>query len=110
MSDLRRSVSVGNLSERSPGGIKGWWERFSGRFKRLNKISSQRAVECRSRLMSHNDLHYEDLLPQSPVFTLGFTGVEPHLSPPQILDLPPHFSHGAKVDWTVDTHQLSIIT
>ena len=89
----RRSVSVGNLSERSPGGIKGWWERFSGRFKRLNKISGQGGVggRERARLMSQNDLHYEDLLPQSPVFTLGFTGLEPHpvgLNP----DTPPHFS------------------
>ena len=94
----RRSVSAGNLSERSPGGIKGWWERFSGRFKRLTKISSQAGLEGRSRLMSQNELHYEHLLPHSPVFTLGFTGLEPHHSPPQVLDLPPHFSHAAKVN------------
>ena len=69
--------------------MKGWWERFSGRFKRLNKVLG---VESEGRRMiSENDLHYQHLLPQSPVFTLGFTGLEPHpvgLNP----DTPPHFS------------------
>ena len=46
--------------------------------------------------MSENDLHYEHLLPHSPVFTLGFTGLEPHQSSPQVLDLPPHFAHAAR--------------
>ena len=37
---------------------------------------------------------YQDLLPQSPVFTLGFTGIEP--LPGGTPDLPPHFSAQVK--------------
>ena len=68
--------------------MQGWWERFSGRFKRLNKVLG---VESEGRMTSDNDLHYQHLLPHSPVFTLGFTGLEPHpagLTP----DTQPHFS------------------
>ena len=39
---LPRSISVANLSDTSKntgsGGIKLWWEKFSGRFKRLNRV------------------------------------------------------------------------
>ena len=40
------------------------------------------------------DPGYQDLLPQSPVFTLGFTGIEP--LPGGAPDLPPHFSAQVK--------------
>ena len=39
---LPRSISMANLSDTSKntnsGGIKLWWEKFSGRFKRLNRV------------------------------------------------------------------------
>ena len=61
-----RAVSEANLQE-SSGGIKQWWEKFSGRFKRLNRIDN---VE-ENKLTSVNNLEYSELLPNSPVFTLG---------------------------------------
>ena len=70
---LPRSVSMASISDtsRGAGGIKQWWEKFSGRFKRLNRIEMINGSD-RERLMSVNDLQYSELLPTSPVYTLGF--------------------------------------
>ena len=68
-----KSSSVSNLQESAGGGggIKQWWEKFSGRFKRLNRVDNVLDSVERKRLMSINDLQYSELLPNSPVFTLG---------------------------------------
>ena len=74
-------------------GIKQWWEKFSGRFKRLNRVDGV----SRERLMSVNDLQYSELLPTSPVFTLGFTHAarvaSPGVNNPSFLDLSPNFNY-----------------
>ena len=76
---LARSISMANLSDASKttssGGIKLWWEKFSGRFKRLNRVEM---LQGREGLMSANGLQYSELLPTSPVYTLGFTQARPN--------------------------------
>ena len=141
---LPRSISVANLNDSSKnkgsGGIKLWWEKFSGRFKRLNRVEMIQAsvvtlwylylvilhalnifstpysthipkpnifcipystfsrilfvttlIQGRERLMSVNDLQYSELLPSSPVFTLGFTESRPVGSQRGLLDITPQF-------------------
>ena len=48
-------------------------------------------VQGRERLMSVNDLQYSELLPSSPVFTLGFTESRPVGSQRGLLDITPQF-------------------
>ena len=141
---LPRSISVANLSDTSKntgsGGIKLWWEKFSGRFKRLNRVEMIQGsvvtigylywvilheliifgskysthipklnifyipystfgqilfvttlVQGRERLMSVNELQYSELLPSSPIFTLGFTESRPVGSQRGQLDITPQF-------------------
>ena len=93
---LPRSISMANLSDTSKtsssGGIKLWWEKFSGRFKRLNRVEM---LQGRERLMSVNDLQYSELLPTSPVYTLGFKDGSSG-SKGGLLDITPQFPQNHK--------------
>ena len=86
---LPRSVSMANLSDTSKttgsGGIKLWWEKFSGRFKRLNRVEM---AGQGAGLVSANGLQYSELLPASPVFTLGLSRPAGHQP---TLDTAPQF-------------------
>ena len=85
-----RAASVPGLQEGGGGGIKLWWEKFSGRFKRLNRVEGGDGG-------GEAGLQYTALLPASPVFTLGF-GQEPRpgaetAAESSLLDPGPQFSH-----------------
>ena len=90
---LPRSVSMANLSDTSKttgsGGIKLWWEKFSGRFKRLNRVEMAQGAG----LVSANGLQYSELLPASPVFTLGLSRPAGHQP---ALDTGPQFPKNNK--------------
>ena len=84
-----RAASVPSLQE-GGGGIKLWWEKFSGRFKRLNRVEGGDGG-------GEAGLQYTALLPASPVFTLGFSqeprpGAET-AAESSLLDPGPQFSH-----------------
>ena len=84
------AASVPSLQEGGGGGIKLWWEKFSGRFKRLNRVEGGRGG-------GEAGLQYTALLPASPVFTLGFSqqprpGAET-AAESSLLDPGPQFSH-----------------
>ena len=87
-----RAASVPSLQEGGGGGggIKLWWEKFSGRFKRLNRVDEGGGG-------GEAGLQYTALLPASPVFTLGFSqqprpGAET-AAESSLLDPGPQFSH-----------------
>ena len=85
-----RAASVPGLQEGGGGGIKLWWEKFSGRFKRLNRVEGGDGG-------GEAGLQYTALLPASPVFTLGFSqqprpGAET-AAESSLLDPGPQFSH-----------------
>jgi ankyrin repeat protein len=91
-----RSLSTSNLVlEEEEGGIKGWWNKFSGRFKKLNRreVIAQNGIRNRA-MTSGNELMYQDLVPQSSVFTLGFTGSDPTVSSNSLTTMDsPRFNH-----------------
>merc|ERR1719237_1264304 len=67
-----KRASVGGR-EGSSGGLRTWWSKFSGRFKKLTPIPGVGGEEVSAEIALGNDLHYKQLVPQSAVFTLGFT-------------------------------------
>ena len=105
-----RSLSTSNLVlEEEEGGIKGWWNKFSGRFKKLNQRDVPGQIGIRNRsISSGNELMYQDLVPQSSVFTLGFTGTDPMISSNSLTTMdPPRFTH-ALHDSTFSTRPSAI--
>ena len=106
-----RSLSTSNLvlEGEEEGGIKGWWNKFSGRFKKLNRRELLAQNNIRTRpTNTDNELMYQGLVPQSSVFTLGFSGADPLLSSQSLTSMDaPRFTHALN-DSTFSTRESNI--
>jgi len=100
----KRSRSMMNVSSKEAlgedakgEGFKSWWGRISGRFKKLNQEHGKRnqvnIVVTREddQAENGNGLLYQSMVPQSSVFTLGFSSAEKSESLAALS--PPSFSH-----------------
>jgi len=97
----KRSVSMMNVSSKEavgPEGLKSWWGRISGRFKKLNPSDNNKrnhvsivVTRQDDQAENGNGLLYQSMVPQSSVFTLGFSSTTK--SDSLLAMSPPRFQH-----------------